>query len=78
MTPQHVEPLDLLNGATLARRDLALVALQELPERRALKDFCVRGGTEPIDLRFQVSRPFLGLGLLSKDLQQGFMPRRRT
>lgn len=60
MTTEHLYPLDLLDGPALGGRDLALVALQKLPERRAIEDLDVRCCAEAIDLSFQIARPLLG------------------
>lgn len=56
---------------TLARRDLALVALQELPERRAFEDLRIRSSAEAIDLSFQIARPLFGFELAVKGFATG-------
>ncbi|CVI63385.1 hypothetical protein AGR9A_Lc40373 [Agrobacterium salinitolerans str. Hayward 0363] len=71
MTAQHVDPLDLLNGPPLQRRDFALVTFEKLPESYAFKDFRVRGSAEPIDLCFEVARPLLGFELRVEALASG-------
>lgn len=72
MTTQHVDPLGLLDGFALGRRDLALVTYQKLSERRAFEDLRVWGSTKAIDLGFQIARPLLGFLLAVKGLAPGF------
>ena len=60
---QRVQPLVLALGAALKRRDLLLVALDDLCDGRRGGDPCVGQRAAAVDLGLELARPLLGVGL---------------
>jgi hypothetical protein len=74
MPEEDINALALLHMTPLLRRDLLLVADEQIPECGGLEEARIRCSTEAVNLCLQITSPALGLGLAIEGLRPRLHP----